>query len=227
MSMVLDFLDLEEEVVEAEGRPIYRTKPLYLSTSPEGLDWGEYFKRLRMQSAPEDEPEPEDEMEVIEPGYELEDPQKAPGAAGTLLKRLAAQGWETRARMAVVRIPAVLYASNSDEGAKTTYNKGDVRFAEHVLEVVGVLGVKRAGGNMLACTAAWERKEGGSWKYRGSTTSDPYLGQVWRPSKRKPRPQRQWEIEDDVPAPIGLDNWIDIVAPKPAPKRKEKHEQAA
>lgn len=215
MSMALDFLEIEEEVVEVEGRATERTKPLHAALSPAGETWDVYFKRLKNRDAPAEEPEPEDELEVIESAYELEEPQKAPGAAGTLLKRLASHGWEICAQQSVVRVPAVRYASNSDEGAKVAYNKGDVRFAEHILEVVCVLGVKRAGGKMLACTATWERKEGGSWKFRGATTSDPYLGQVWRPSKLKPRPQRQWETEDDVPAPIGLDQWVAIVAPKP------------
>lgn len=231
MSMALDFLEEEEESVEiVEGRSVHRTKPRYTSRSPEGLTWEAYFKQL---NAPAEQPEDDleegkiEEMEVMEPAHELEDPKKAPGPAGTLVRRVLTREWNARVQMSKVRVPAVLYASNSDEGAKAAYNKGDVRYAEHTLEVVCVLAEKRAFGKMFACMATWERKSGGSWKFRGATTSDPYLGEVWRPSKLKPRPQRKWEAEDDVPAPIGLDQWIDIVAPKPAPKRKGKvNEQA-
>lgn len=181
-----------------------------------GVDeWRPYFHAYDASLAPEEEVAPE-EIEILEPAYELPEPQKAPGAPGTLAKRLASAGWSVRARASAVRAPAVLYATAGDD-----HNKGDVRYSAHKLETFQVIGKKAASGKMLAVVAQWERKEGGGMKFTSAITHDPYLGQEYRPSVTKPRPQREWEKQEDVQPPLGLNQWLDILCPKPAPKNKE------
>lgn len=176
--------------------------------------WKPYFKILQAPEVVEDVPD--EEIEVLEPAYELE-PQKAPGAPGTLAKRLAGQGWDVRVRASVVAVPAVRYVTAGDD-----HNKGDVRFAAHTLETFQVIGQKVASGKMLAVVAQWERKDGRGMKFVSATTYDPILGEKYRPTLLKPRPQRAAEKEDEIYPTPGLNQWLDAFTPKPAPKTKKK-----
>lgn len=179
-------------------------------------DWAAYFADYYAAQRPEvkDEAAP-DEIEVLEAAHDIS-PQDAPGAPKTLAKRLADQGWSVRVRASAVWAPATLYATSS-EG----YNKGDIRHAAHRLETYQVIGKKVAAGQMLAVVATWERKEGRALTFSSAMTHDPYLGREYRPSVTKPRPQREWEKAEGVNAPLGLNQWLDIVCPKPAPKNKD------
>lgn len=185
-----------------------------MSLSPEGLSWKTYFKHLNAPESDTVDELPEEEIEVLEPARDLE-PHTAPGAPGTLAKRLTAAGWSVRARTSVVAVPAVRYMTASDD-----HNKGDVRFAAHVLETFQIIGQKVAGGTMLAVVAQWERKDGAGMKFISATTFDPYLSEEYRTGYSKPRKQRAWEVEEDIAPPLGLSQWLDIICPRPGAKKK-------
>ena len=164
----------------------------------------------------------------IRPRTLVPDPGKAPGAAGTLAKRLIHNGWTVQAWTSLCAVDAVLFVADSEEDAKKPHLAGDVRYEAHELETVVIVGVKRASGHMLALDATWERKlrEGKSptSSFQAATTYDPYLGRQWRTTVTTPRKPHHWEIQEGIPGTPGLEQWLDIIAPKPPapPKRKTK-----
>lgn len=165
---------------------------------------------------------PDEPIKILQPSKPLPDPLRAPGAAGLLAKRLAGGGWEVSASQSRSAVPATLYASDSEEGAKMPYRKGDVRFAAHELESVTVIGTKRdaSGKIRMVVDAHWTRKVGGNFTFQGAKTFDPVLGLQWRPTVKTERKPREWEIEEGVTPPWGLNQWISVVCPEP--KKEEK-----
>lgn len=185
--------------------------------------WDKYDRMLAERAAEAAAEESEEPIEILTPGYEMDaaERQAVKGTAGSLNKRLTGQGWAVRMFRAVARIPAVLFVSDSEEGDVSPHRKGDVRYAAHDLETLILFAQKSAGGSSMAVHATWERKDGGSYKFAGSTTFDPVLGREWRPRASTPRPQLDWEKEEGVHPPMGLNQWLQLVAPKPVPKKKE------
>ena len=192
------------------------------SRSPEGLDWATYFARYREGLKRAQEPQEADEdpiaaVEVLIPGHDLQEPEKAPGAPGRYAKRLLAAGWEVRVRTSRVHVPAVLFKDGNDN-----HEAGDVRYAAHDLDTYCLLGVKRGGGQLMAVDATWSGKVGKSLAFQIARTYDPILGFEIRRGARTPRKPNPIEIEDGIEPPMALDDWLNIVAPKPEPKRKGK-----
>lgn len=244
MSTPIEFVpgqlaEIEESDVERNASD-GRTKPLW-STPPDELR--ETYDRVRAYRAAkraareskesagesgEDEGVAQARVTIIRARALVPDPSKAPGAAGTLAKRLIAHGWTVQAWTSLCAVDAVRFVSDSEEGAKNPHLAGDVRYEAHELETVVIVGVKRASGHMLALDATWERKlrEGKSptSSFQAATTYDPYLGRQWRTTVTTPRKPHAWEIQEGIPGTPGLDQWLDIVAPKPPepPKRKTK-----
>lgn len=229
MSMALDFVEeVEEHDAPIVTQALQRSKPQYPAKSPAGEEWRDYFKRLKAEVArgrAEDDAEPAPEVEILAWATDLEDPCTAPGAVGTLAKRLTAQGWYVRVRTSRAAVPAVLFVADSEEGAENPHQKGDVRYAAYEVEPFVMIAWKRVDGHMLALDATWERKDGASLKFVAATTHDPFLGREWRTGSRKPRKPRAWEIEEDVPPPAGFEEWLALVAPKPAPKPKTRKKE--
>ena len=199
---------------------IGRTKPLYPTDGPgDGRTWNEYFRAAKAvgQSTEEDE-EPEPEVEVLEAGHDV-DPAalSARSKPAQVAKRLIARGWEVRARQSRVRVPAVLYKSDGDD-----HQKGDVRYPEFDLETTCLLGVKRAAGKMLAVEATWTSKEG----FVMAKTYDPFLGLEYRVGYTKGRKPNSIEVEEGMTAPIGLEQWLRMMAPTEAERKKREKEAA-
>ncbi len=224
----LDALD-EREIVPAVD---HRTKPIYATDGPgDGRDWAAYFREVKASGnyAQNSDGDPEDEepaeREIIIPGYDMTDEEiaalSARGTVAQTVKRLRAAGWEVRVRRSLVRVPAVLYLSDSEEKSEKPHMAGDVRFPEHELETYALLGVKRGpdGRVGLAVDATWTSKGG----FQGATTFDPVLAKVWRSGVMKPRPQNEIEVEDGITPPLGLKQWLDIVASR-SKKAKLKEE---
>lgn len=181
----------------------------------------EYFERLkverdsRAESALESDP-----IVIIEPGRELTEFERRAlkGTIAALDKRLTAQQWTVRIFRAVARMPAVLFQSDSDEGAKSQHQRGDVRYPAHDLET-WILFARAAA---TALHATWERKDGGTFKFTGAETFDPILGREWRPRASSSRPPLEWEKEQGIHPPLGLNQWLDLVAPKSVSKTKKE-----
>lgn len=74
MSMVADFLEIEEEDLEESEeptRPVHRTEPLYRSTAPSGESWVEYFKALKTPLSESEDEEPEEKSTLLATGIPL------------------------------------------------------------------------------------------------------------------------------------------------------------
>lgn len=200
-----------------------------MSTSPEGLPWDVYFDRMRAERAAAEATEEEVDMTpvILRSGRVLSDRalQHLKGAPGALVKRLRSQGWDVRVGWARCFMPAVLYAANSKEGGASEYNKGDVRYPAHRLETFIVSGRKLAEANSMAIEATWTRKEGLTFSFQGARTRDPILGEEWRPRAASPRPQLDWEKAEGVTPPMGLSQWLAIVAPTAAELKKRQQAQ--
>ena len=222
MDQPVGFFD-EPEESDVQLANVERTKPLYPMSPAEAQEWAAKMKalgderRAKARAALERDASEPDGPEVIEGGHAI-DPLSAPGAPGTLAKRLAAAGWQVSARASRVRVPDVLYVETTDD-----YNAGDVRYPAHELETFVVLGIRRAqtGVPGLVVEATWERKEGKSFVFQAARTFDPILGFAFRSTSTKPRQARKWEAEEGISGPIGLNQWLDIVCPK-ASKAKAK-----
>lgn len=202
-----------------------RTKPLYPTFGPAwlpGVSWHEYMTQMRRAAQPvetEEEVESEPEIEVLVPGRELTadeiaslNPKSRPAQ---IAKRLKSQGWTVRVKRSLVHVPAVLYKEDSKTGDA---QKGDVRYAEHDLETTVLLGVKRAPNDRggLAVEVTWTSKEG----FVLARTYDPYLGHEVRVGYTKGRKQNDIEREDGIQPPLGLGEWLDMMAPT-KPKKEE------
>lgn len=192
-------------------------------------DWVAYFRRYDAERAAANAPEAETDATpvILRTGRVLSEQalQHLKGAPAALVKRLRARGWEVRVGWARCFIPAVLYASNSKEGGASEYNKGDVRYPAHRLETFIVSGRKLADENSMAVEATWTRKEGLTFAFQGARTRDPILGAEWRPRASSPRPQLDWEKEEGVSPPMGLNQWLAIVAPTAAEVKKRQQAQ--
>lgn len=168
----------------------------------------------------------ESEFDVVERAREI-DPTKMRGTMkpAQIAKRLIAQGWEVRVTQAVCHEPAVLFMSDSEEGAKKSHVKGEVRYPAHDVTVTSVVGVKRAtnGKIGLIMDATWLSKGG----FAVARTLDPYLGYEVRVGFEKPRAQNDIEREDGITPPLGLGQWLDIIAPTEASKKKAAERAAA
>lgn len=200
-----------------------------MSLSPEGTPWEAYFAKYSVGravvKADEDEAPEAVPIVVLEAGRELTEIEMRAlkGTLGGMIKRLAGHAWEIRVGRSVAQNPAVLYATNSGD-----HNKGDVRYAAYVAEVFEVFAVKRADGGVLAAHSSWTAKGAESAKLTGARTYDPILGHEWRPRTSSSRPQLDWEKDEGVTPPMGLNQWFAIVAPTPAEiKKRQATKEAA
>lgn len=228
--------EIEESDVElhaADGR----TKPLYPMDPDELQRVYDRARAYRAEKRAQKEAKERDKaadapttIEVIEFAHDLDDPATAPGAAGTLAKRLLGHGWDVEVQRSVVRVPATLFAADSDEGDESPHLAGDIRYEEHELETIVIQAAKRAGGQMLALQATWERKHREGKKptsdFKGAHTYDPILGRDWRTTQKTERPPRDWEVAEGLSPPLGLEQWLDMIAPKP-PKPEKKAKASA
>lgn len=223
--------DLERDAAGGRTKPKWSMDPEELRRTYDGVRAYRADKRAQKEakeSAKEREDAANAKSTVLTPRSELEHPETAPGAAGTLAKRLQLHGWTVRVWTSLCAVEAVLFVADSEEGAKDPHLAGDIRYEAHDLESVVVVGVKRASGHMLALDATWERKlrdgKSPTSSFQGATTYDPYLGRQWRTTVTKPRDPYAWEIQERIPGTPGLGQWLDMVAPKPEtpPKRKTK-----
>ena len=226
VGVYLDELD-ERETAPGGSR---RTVAPYATFGPgDGRDWHTYFVDLKASMAPagdedEDEAAEDDrEVEVLEPARLLAEEERA-AMRGTsrvrqLDKRLTAAGWDVRVFRSLANVPPVLYLSDSKEGSASEHRKGDVRFEGYELETLILAASKKSadGAEGLYLRAVWTSKDG----FCGATTSDPFLGREWRPTSDKPRKPRAWEKDEGVEPPLGLKQWLDIVAPTAATKAKK------
>lgn len=225
VSIYLDELD-ERESAPATAT---RTKPRYSTRGPAWTDesWREYFHRVKhVGDDAADAAEAKEEVVVLIPGRDVEI-SKLPGRGkpSQVARRLAGQGWEVECRQSLVKVPAVRYLSDSEEGvpAEKAYRKGDVRFPEHELETTVLLAVKRAkdGRVGLAMEATWLSKGG----FRLARTYDPLDGHEIRVGFAKGRPPNPIEEEDGIAAPYGLQDWLDDFAPTAASRGRRAAEQ--
>lgn len=221
-AFIPDFEIEEPEFDEFEApRPKHRTKPLYAIDTPEEREsWRRAYAAWGVQRQKQevtDEP-----ITILQASQHLSDPLGAPGAPGTLAKRLAAGGWEVKVSKSLAAVPAVHYATDSDEGSKANYRRGDVRFPAHKLESVTLIGIKKGQNGLpgLVVDAYWTRKQGGSFVFQYARTYDPVLGVVVRTTVKTERKPREWEIEAAVMPPWGLEQWVDVVCPKPEKEEK-------
>lgn len=210
----------------------HRTKPLYPTTGPEdGVTWEDYFRGIgnarralvAEAKGKSDDDEPEEKIAVLESAHDIDyKTLSARSAPAQLAKRLTEAGWTVRVQMSRVRVAAVLYINGSPEGTppEKYHSAGDVRYPEHELETWCVLGVKRMPSGRLgfACEATWTSKQG----FVSAETHDPILKRERRTTSLKPRKPRDWEKEEGITGPLGLNQWLAIVAPKPEPKKKMK-----
>lgn len=228
----IDELERESEVVVADKR----TKPLYPDDPERTRQTYEIvraYKAERRALASKDDiaddaaAKAAATYDVIEPPSFLDDAAKAPGAAGTLARRLIAQGWTVEAVRKLEQVHPVLYVNDSKEGAAEQYRAGDTRFPGYRLEWVWMRAARRnaEGRIALAFLATWGVRENAGQKFRGAETFDPILGREWRKTSLKPRPPRDWEVEEGVDPPIGFDQWLALVAPKPPTKKRKKPEE--
>jgi len=236
--------DVERNAADGRTKPRYPMDPVELQETYDRVRAYKAAKRAEVaakRSSNTDDDEDDDAaesasanarvLEIIEFAHELDNPAKdAPGATGTLARRLIGHGWEVEISRSLCRMSAVLFVTDSKEGAKKPHLAGDVRFDEHNLETFVIQAVKRAGGQMLALQASWELKhyvvvdKKSSSKFTGAHTYDPILGREWRTTQKGPREPREWEQQEGIEnGPLGLSEWLDIVAPKPpAPPKKTK-----
>lgn len=206
-----------------------------------GLSWEDYFRAYNDQQAadkrakagvPDEDAEPAPESVVLAPGALATDLAALPGKPGTLARRLVAAGWEVRVGVSSTWQPPTLYATGSEEDAEEQYNAGDVRFEEHLLDFFEVMAVKRGGGDLMAFHGTWVRKsptaprKPGGMSFKGAKTYDPILGYEWRPTATKPRKLYFAELGVYDEGPLGFDQWLDIVCPKPEPKKRTKKENS-
>lgn len=199
-----------------------------MSLSPEGTHWDDYFAKYGIGRAAKLAEEPEEEASaepvILRTGRVLSDQalQHLKGAPSALIKRLRPHGWEIRVGWARCFIPAVRFAANSKEGSASEHNKGDVRFPAHRLETFVVSARKTAGDAAMALEATWTRKEGLAFTFQGARTRDPILGSEWRPRAASQRPPLDWEQAEGIAPPLGLSQWLAIVAPTPAELKKRQ-----
>jgi hypothetical protein len=191
-----------------------------------------YFDRLKQErdaaSAPEVQYE-QARVGVTRPGRLLgpEAIKRLPSRStvAQIVKRLHAASWDVRVAWSKAYVTSVRYVDDSAEDAAEPHQKGDVRYPGHFLETLVLLAAKKVEGGSMAMSASFTKKGAGSWSFEGAETYDPWLERVWRSSQTKPRPQRDWEKADDVPAPIGLTEWLKIVAPTAAELKKKQREK--
>jgi hypothetical protein len=210
-AFVPDIVIEESDVVLATER----TKPLYPTEGPgDGRTWSEFFRQAKSQKSQEvEEDEP---MSVLEAGRVLDSPLtslSSRSAAGILCKRLLGAGWQVEVSQSRAAVPTTTYKHDSDDGE---HFRGDVKTEGYELTWTCVRAVKRAGGQFLALDASWTDRTG----FQGATTHDPVLGREWRGTVTKPRKQRAWEKSEGLAAPMGFNQWLDIICPKP--KKEEK-----
>lgn len=212
-----------------------RTKPQYPMDPGELQQTYDKVRAYRAEKRAQKEAKERDKsvdapttIEVIEFAHELDDPATASGAVGTLARRLLGHGWEVEISRSLVHMPAVLFAADSDEGDENPHLAGDVRYEEHDLETIVIQAAKRAGGQMLALQGTWERKhregKNPTSDFKGAYTYDPLLGREWRTTQKGPRKPRAWEQKEGIDSgPLGLSEWLDLIAPKPPkPEKKTK-----
>ncbi|WP_156496010.1 hypothetical protein [Microbacterium sp. T32] len=230
MAIPVGLAEVEESDVELDAAG-GRSKPRYPMDPDELERVYDRVRAYRAEKKAQKEAKERDKaadatttIEVVEFAHELEDPAAASGAVGTLARRLLGHHWEVEISRSVVHIPAVLYAADSDEGDEDPHLAGDIRYEEHDLETIVIQAAKRAGGQMLALQGTWERKHREGKKptsdFKGARTYDPILGQEWRTTQKTPRKPRDWEASEGVSGPLGLTQWLDLVAP-PSGKPKD------
>jgi hypothetical protein len=217
--MTIDTTLYLDELDERDSAPIVtrRTAPLFPTAGHPvtGESWSEFFKRVKAPAEPvEAEPVEPEKIAILEPAHEV--PLAALSARSTpaqVAKRLIGQGWEVRVSQSRVAVPAVLYVADGDD-----YSAGDVRYEAHELATTVLVGVKRGddGRVGLALDATWTSKDG----FAGAKTYDPILGREWRSGYRAPRKPNEIELEDGIQPPASLEQWLNMVAPKPVRKKK-------
>lgn len=236
MAVTVGLAEVEESDVELDAAG-GRTKPRYPMDPDELQRVYDRVRAYRAEKKAQKEAKERDKsadatttIEVIEFAHELDDPAAASGAVGTLARRLLGHHWEVEISRSVVHIPAVLYAADSDEGDDDPHLAGDIRYEEHDLETIVIQAVKRASGQMLALQGTWERKHREGKKptseFKGAHTFDPILGREWRTTQKDPRKPRAWEMVEGLSPPLGLEQWLDMIAPKP-PKPAKRAKASA
>lgn len=202
----------------------HRTKPRYQTDGPgDGRTWLQHHRDIKASAknvtsdeSTENHTPDEDEIEILIPGYDLSDEERAAlsarSAPAQLAKRLTLAGWSVRVTRSLARVPAVLYRSDSVESDAVEHRAGDVRFPEHELETLVVIGEKRYpdGRPGFVVEACWTSKDG----FKGAHTYDPALGLEWRPKATISRDRNEIEVEDGVAPPLGLKQWLDMTAPR-------------
>lgn len=156
----------------------------------------------------EDEP-----VTVLEPSHRVQPPR---GAIATLAKRLEARGWAVTVTRSVASNPAVRYVTDSDG-----HQKGEVRYPPFIQETFVLIGEIHNGPAALVVEAVWVKKGDESLKFKEARTFDPVLGFEWRPKLRSSRKRSQIEIDEGIQPPIGLEQWLSIVAPKVGQVKEE------
>ena len=212
-----------------------RTKPKFATNGPsEGVTWRDYFTALRptragVDEAPSEAQEPAERPDLIEPPRYLTPEEIAAlpsrGTPAQVCKRLLSHGWDVRVQQSVVHMPPVRYATASDEGAEKEYQVGDVRYPDYYLETTAVGAVKRdsTGRIGLAMYATWTDKSG----FQLAETYDPLDGREIRVGYMHGRKPNQIEIEEGIPSPSGLKEWLIDFAPTAADKKAAVKKAAA
>ena len=194
-------------------------------------NWAEYFRRYDAEraAAKAAKEAPEEKAPIIlRTGRVLSEQaiKHLGGSPGAVIKRLKGRGWDVRVGWAKCFMPAVLFASDSEEGAKNAHRKGDVRYPSHELETIIVSGRLVAGGGELALEATWTRKDD-ALTFRGARTRDPLDGDRWRPRFSSRRPQSSYEREFGVETLDGLSQWLKFAAPTPSEVKKRRQQKEA
>ena len=209
-------------------------RPAPYPSIPIGFDsWHDYFteyseKWVLLNNPEKDEDEDGEEVSaepvVVEMAHEVLSSDLA-ASPKAIAKRLEEQDWIVEPQVARLVAPEVKYKSHSKPDAKKPHRKGDVRIASKEIIVVYLIAYKfdAEGSIGMVIDVIWEKRGTGSYSMRGAQTYDPILGEEWRTGTIKPRPQRDWEIVEGIVPPMGFNQWLDVVAPKPPkPEPKKK-----
>ncbi|GAB2699369.1 hypothetical protein BKA24_001792 [Microbacterium marinum] len=233
-----------------------RTPLQYPTEAAPGVSWEAYFrdyhaarKAAARAKAGEDEPqEPVELAETVTAAFDLTPAQIAAlpprSTPAQVCKRLTSHRWELRVQQSIVSMPPVRYVEASKEGADNDYAAGDVRYPGYYLETVAVGAVKRdaTGQIRLAMHATWGLKRGepidcgggaiwlrnpGGGGFQIAQTYDPLDGREIRVGYTKGREPNEIELEEEIPAPLGLKEWLADFAPTAADKKAAEKKAAA